>query len=69
MKKNIEKYKKDLIIFLIPFTVFIILLLAYYPGIIPYDGAYQWNQVKSGMINNDHPSCTCYQKYGTIQKL
>ena len=63
MKKNIEKYKKDLIIFLIPFTVFIILLLAYYPGIIPYDGAYQWNQVKSGMINNDHPFLSTYFMY------
>ena len=60
---GIKKYKKDIIIFMIPFTVFFVLFLGYFPGIIPFDGAYQWSQVESGMLNNDHPFLSTYFMY------
>lgn len=63
MKKILDKHKKDILIFIIPFSIFFILFLAYYPGIIPYDGAYQWSQVESGLINNEHPFVSTYFMY------
>lgn len=47
--------RKDLIIFLIPFTLFMFLLLVFYPGIITCDGNNQWNQLVADNINNSHP--------------
>ncbi len=60
MIKEKKTIKKDVIIFLIPFAIFLLLFFAYYPGIIPYDGNYQWAQVQSGLINNDHPFLSTY---------
>ena len=56
----LKKTYKDIIIFLIPFLIFIILLFAYYPGLITYDGFNQWNQVQTGVINNAHPFFSTY---------
>lgn len=56
----LKKTYKDIIIFLIPFLIFIILLFSYYPGLITYDGINQWNQVQNGTINNAHPFFSTY---------
>ncbi len=63
MKKVIKKYYKDAIVFLIPFIFFFLLLLAYYPGIITYDGNFQWNQVQSKLISDAHPFFSTYFMY------
>ena len=60
MEKGLRKYSKDIIIFLIPCVIFLILLLAYYPGIIPYDGNFQWNQVQTEQITSGHPFLSTY---------
>lgn len=46
---------RDIVIFLIPFTVFLIALLAFLPGIITYDSSDQWAQVQAGAISDAHP--------------
>lgn len=46
---------KEVIIFGMTFILFLIPLLSMYPGIIPYDGHNQWNQIESGVITNNHP--------------
>ncbi len=46
---------KNIIIFLIPIFIFMLLFLAYHPGIITFDGNNQWAQVQSGIINDAHP--------------
>ena len=56
----IKKYKNDLIIFGITFSILLFLFLMYYPGIIPYDGNNQWSQVQSGVITNAHPFFSTY---------
>ena len=56
----VKKNKVFLIHFLIPLTIFIILLLAYYPGIITYDGNNQWQQVQSGIFEGGHPYFTTF---------
>ena len=58
----LKKTYKDIIIFLIPFLIFITLLFAYYPGIITYDGIYQWNQVQNGTINNEIGRASCRER-------
>lgn len=60
MKKFIKNNKKNIILFLVPFTIFMIIFLAYYPGIITYDGNNQWAQVQSGLITDAHPFLTTY---------
>ena len=60
MKNYLKSNYKNIVIFLIPMTIFLLLFFAYYPGIIPYDGNYQWAQVQSGLINNDHPFLSTY---------
>ena len=52
LKKLNKNYIK---IFLIIFVLLIIILLGFYPGIVPYDGNNQWQQVKSGIITDAHP--------------
>lgn len=52
--------KRNLITFLIPFCLFMFLLLVFSPGIISYDGNNQWEQIVSGNINNAHPFFTTY---------
>ena len=51
--KYINKYyiKVSIITFLILFIV----MLAFYPGLVPYDGDNQWQQVQSGIYTNGHP--------------
>lgn len=51
---------KNLLFFFIPFIIFILMLLAFYPGIMSYDSFVQWEQVQSGVINNAHPFLTTY---------
>lgn len=63
MKQYIKEHKKNIIIFLIPFLIFMLMLLVYYPGIVPYDGNNQWQQVQSGVINNGHPFFSTYFMY------
>lgn len=60
MKRLLNKYWKDVVIFCIPFLIFILVLLMYYPGIIPYDGNNQWQQVQNQMISNAHPFFSTY---------
>lgn len=55
-----DKHKKDIILFLIPFICLLLLFLTYFPGIIPYDGNFQWQQVQSGIITNAHPFFSTY---------
>jgi len=53
---NLKKIdKKNIIIFLIPFCLFLFLLLVFYPGIITYDGNNQWQQIVNNNKNNGHP--------------
>lgn len=52
--------KRNLIAFLIPFCLFMFLLLVFSPGIISYDSNNQWEQIVSGNINNAHPFFTTY---------
>lgn len=52
--------KKDIIIFLIPFCLFMFLLLVFYPGIITYDGNNQWSQIVNNNIGNGHPFFSTY---------
>jgi len=63
-KGDIMKFKKidkkDIIIFLIPFCLFMFLLLVFYPGIITYDGHNQWSQIVSNNISNAHPFFSTY---------
>lgn len=51
---------KDLLFFFTPLIIFILMLLAFYPGIMSYDSYVQWEQVQSGIINNAHPFLTTY---------
>ncbi len=60
MKSFFDKYWKDIVIFFIPFLIFILLLLMYYPGIVPYDGNNQWHQVQTGIITDAHPFFSTY---------
>lgn len=55
--------KRNLITFLIPFCLFIFLLLVFSPGIISYDSNNQWQQVISNNINNAHPFLSTYFMY------
>ena len=54
------KTKNFIIISIISFIILSIILLSFYPGIVPYDGNYQWQQVKSGIITNAHPFFSTY---------
>ncbi|MEG1009715.1 MAG: glycosyltransferase, partial [Clostridia bacterium] len=53
IKRNINI--KDISIFCIPLIIFTIALLSYWPGIMTYDGNYQWNQIQNNYISNAHP--------------
>ena len=52
--------RENIIIFLIPFTFFLFLLLVFYPGIITFDGNNQWQQVIDNNISNSHPFFSTY---------
>lgn len=60
MKKFFKNNKDNIIIFLIPFVIFCILLVTFFPGIVTYDGNFQWLQVESGLLNNAHPFLSTY---------
>lgn len=60
VKQFIIDNKYFLICFSIPLIIFLLFLLAYYPGIISYDGNNQWQQVQSGLITNSHPFFSTY---------
>ncbi len=51
--KKIDKYYIKITI--ITFIILFIILLGFYPGLVPYDGNNQWQQVQSGIIINNHP--------------
>lgn len=60
MKEKLKKIKekveiKDIIIFMIPFIVFLVILTIFYPGILTYDSFNQLNQISSNQFNNWHP--------------
>lgn len=63
MTKLLKKSYKDIFIFILPFIIFMFMLLMYYPGIIPYDGNVQWQQVQSKIITNSHPFFSTYFMY------
>ena len=46
---------KDLIIFLIPFTIFMYYLYIYNPGVLTYDSFAQLNQISTSKFNAIHP--------------
>lgn len=48
---------------IIPFIVFLIIFLLYYPGIVSYDGANQWQQVQTGIISDSHPFFSTFFMY------
>ena len=53
---NIKKLNyKDLIIFLIPFIIFMYYLYIFNPGILTFDSYYQLNQIANNHFNNWHP--------------
>ncbi len=62
MKKTTKKHKfnfnkNNILLYTIPvFVIFFVVLLAYYPGIIAYDGLDQWNYIKTGVFNDWHPA-------------
>jgi len=51
---------KNLLFFFIPFIIFILMLLTFYPGLMSYDSYVQWDQVQTGIINDAHPFLTTY---------
>ena len=63
MKIINNKYTKDLIIFIIPLLIFTLIFNIYYPGIIPFDGNNQWQQVQTKIITNAHPFFSTYFMY------
>lgn len=66
MSKILQVFQKNKVFLLnslISFCILLLLFLAYYPGIITYDGAYQWSQVQSKVINNAHPFFSTYFMY------
>ena len=58
MRKFISNINKNnILLYTIPiFVIFFIALLAYYPGIVTYDGLDQWNMIKTGNITDWHPA-------------
>lgn len=57
MKKKLDKFKNSFLIYTIPILViFIIVLLAYWPGILVSDSMVQWHQTQTGNISNWHPA-------------
>lgn len=52
--------KENILLFMIPFSIFMLLLCIFSPGIITYDGNNQWQQVINNNISNAHPFFTTY---------
>ena len=53
MDRKIKKF--DIVLFLIPFIMFGIALLIYYPGILSFDSYNQLEQIRTGIYSNGHP--------------
>lgn len=53
LKDNIEI--KDIIIFMVPFLIFLFMLLIFFPGMMSYDSFDQLNQIASNQFNDWHP--------------
>lgn len=54
---KIKEEYKNILLFSIPiFIIFLIVLLAYYPGILVSDSMYQWHQTQVGKFNDWHPA-------------
>lgn len=49
---------KDLIIFLVPFMIFMGYLYIFNPGILRYDSFYQLHQIATSQYNDWHPFFT-----------
>lgn len=58
MRKKFNKHY--IFISLICFCILSVVLLAFYPGLVSYDGNSQWQQVQSGIITNGHPFFSTY---------
>ena len=43
---------KNILFFLLPIIILLIIQQAFYPAIMSYDGLIQWDQVQSGKIDN-----------------
>lgn len=57
------KKKQCIINFLISFITIFLIFLVFYPGIMTYDGNFQWEEVQSGLITNSHPFFSTYFMY------
>lgn len=56
LKKRIKNItKEDIIIFSIPFFMFLIYWIIFYPGILSYDSHYQINEIMSSSFDTAHP--------------
>ena len=53
--KEKNKLINSVIIFVVMFTLLLIALLSFFPGIMTIDGNNQWNQVVSNNIIKNHP--------------
>lgn len=53
-------YSSFIINSLIPILSLVIIFLAFYPGIMTYDGNFQWNEVQTKLITNFHPFLSTY---------
>lgn len=63
LKKFWIKYNSFIINGLIPTILFTIIFFSFYPGIMTYDGNFQWKEVQSGLITNSHPFFSTYFMY------
>lgn len=55
-QKQLKKItKEDVIIFLIPFVMFLFYWIIFYPGILSYDSHYQINEIMAGKFDTSHP--------------
>ena len=63
VKKKLKENKTFLINILISLIILLIILFAFYPGIVTIDGEYQWSEVQNGIITNSHPFFSTYFMY------
>ena len=61
MKRFNEKYY--IIVSIITFTILLIALLGFYPGLVSYDGNNQWQQVQRQVFTNAHPFFSTFFMY------
>lgn len=56
VKKIVSKIPRCIIFAFPMFVVFLVVLLAYWPGILVSDSIFQWHQAQTGDITNWHPA-------------